>query len=658
MPSTTRPAPTRPWLLRYAVAVAATWLALVLGLALAQAGASPAPFPLFLAAVMLSSWFGGLGPGLLSIAVGAMAIAYFYVSPTYSLRVASLRGAEELAVSVAVAILIGVLNNRRRRAEEFSGRVAVRMQTLAELAQTFAAANLDLRTTAETVARRTAEVLGDGCVLRLLADDGRRLEPIAAFHRDPDALSCLRRLLSVAPREAADGFADPVARSGQPLLIPVLRPDDPRSALGPHDRPDAEAFGASSLLIAPVRWRDRVVGTLTVWREGTGQAYTPTDQRFLQDLAEHAALAIANARLHQQVLAAEARYRSLFDGAADAILVSDEEGCFFDANPATTGLLGYAREELVRRRGRDLALGGLAWDAAEMARLRREGPWRGEFDARRKDGAPIPVEGSVAVAELPTGSVFHVTLRDISERRALERMRRDFVAKVTHDLRTPLTAIRAGLGALATTADPRLRPDERNLLANTRRNADRLGSLIEDLLALNQLDAGVLHLDRAALDLRTVATSAAAAVQALIQEKEQTLELDLPEPLPVDGDRRRLERVVINLLANAHRHTPAGTRIAVSGRVAAADVLLTVGDDGPGIAAEEVDRVFAPFYRLTPMGAGSGLGLAIVRGIVELHEGRVWVESCSGKGARFNVALPRMPKEDDRDRDADVVGGG
>lgn len=144
----------------------------------------------------------------------------------------------------------------------------------------------------------------------------------------------------------------------------------------------------------------------------------------------------------------------------------------------------------------------------------------------------------------------------------------------------------------------RLRPDERGLLENARYNIQRLGLRIDDLLTGNQLEAHSLHIERTALDLRTVVMSALLTVHALLREKDQVLETHLPQPLPARGDPRRLEQVVTNLLGNAHRHTPRGTRIVVVGRVADADVILSIRDTGPGIPAGALEDIFQRFRRL------------------------------------------------------------
>lgn len=231
--------------------------------------------------------------------------------------------------------------------------------------------------------------------------------------------------------------------------------------------------------------------------------------------------------------------------------------------------------------------------------------------------------------------------QDEAERLAeLDRLRRGFVAAVSHDLRTPLTAVQAGLGMLEANASGYLPPEERRLLNNARRNADRLGWLINDLIAVNQLESGVMTLERRRFDLRATVVEAVSLVHPLLDEKRQTLALDIPAPLPVQGDSRRLEQVVLNLLVNAHQHTPEGTRINVAGCRQAGEVLLLVRDNGPGIPLERLEEVFERFRRLVPHGSGSGLGLAIARGLVEAHRGRIWAESERGTGTAISLCLP------------------
>ena len=240
------------------------------------------------------------------------------------------------------------------------------------------------------------------------------------------------------------------------------------------------------------------------------------------------------------------------------------------------------------------------------------------------------------------------SVRDEAERlEELEQIRSDFISNVSHDLRTPLTAARAGLGLVGTSATDRLRSDERELMDNVRRNIERLRMQIDNLLTYNQLEADTLRLERKSLDLRAVVVEAVPAVQSLIREKGQILEVNLPETLPTEGEPLRLEQVVVNLLENAHLYTPTGTRIQVHGRLTGDEVLLSVSDDGPGLPAEEREAIFGRFHRFSSTEGGSGLGLTIAREIIELHGGRIWVESRPGQGTTFRFAVPRREGGDE-----------
>lgn len=233
---------------------------------------------------------------------------------------------------------------------------------------------------------------------------------------------------------------------------------------------------------------------------------------------------------------------------------------------------------------------------------------------------------------------------------ALADLRAAFVLSVSHELRTPLTAARAGLGLLEASVAARLQGEEQDLLANTRRNVERLNHLIDDLLTSNHLESGSLRLDRRVIDLRLVVADAMAAIHPLTEAKGQTMELDLPEPLPHRGDARRLEQAVLNVVVNAHRHTPAGGRIVISGRNVENEVVVSVADNGPGIPQDELEAIFTRFHRLATSDGGSGLGLAVARGIVELHGGRLWAASVLGQGAAFHLALPRAEPEAEEPR--------
>jgi signal transduction histidine kinase len=174
----------------------------------------------------------------------------------------------------------------------------------------------------------------------------------------------------------------------------------------------------------------------------------------------------------------------------------------------------------------------------------------------------------------------------------LDRLRGNFVAAVSHDLQTPLTAVRAGLGLLEASAADRLRDDEAQILTNSRRNVDRLGRQINDLVTLNQIEAEQFQTDDAPLDVRAVIAAVVAAMYSLIETRGQVIEVNAAEPLVIAGDQQRLEQALLNLVANAHHHTPPGTHITIGGRETPEGVLLSVTDDGPGIPDHARDRLF------------------------------------------------------------------
>lgn len=218
-----------------------------------------------------------------------------------------------------------------------------------------------------------------------------------------------------------------------------------------------------------------------------------------------------------------------------------------------------------------------------------------------------------------------------------------FVSTASHNLRTPLTALRLSVGAVGTSMADRLYPREQRLLENARRNIDRLNIHVNDLLTFNQSEANALYLESSPFDLRTTVTNAIAACYSLISEQGHPLEIDLPDPLEIEGDFRRLEQVIVNLLENALHYSPPNRPITISGHATAEHVRLVVSDGGPGIPVEHRELIFERFYRISSAtnGSGSGLGLAIARTIVNIHGGKIWVEDSDKGGAAFHIEIPR-----------------
>jgi two-component system phosphate regulon sensor histidine kinase PhoR len=249
---------------------------------------------------------------------------------------------------------------------------------------------------------------------------------------------------------------------------------------------------------------------------------------------------------------------------------------------------------------------------------------------------------SGAGAEKPTGAV--VVLHDVTELRRLERVRQDFVANVSHEFKTPLTAIQGFAETLLAGAldDPN---NNRRFLEIIRDHATRLARLTDDLLKLARIEAGKLEIEFSAVGLTDLIEGCAETALLKASRKQITLEIDNPPGLPaVRGDASLLRDVLQNLLDNAIQYTPAGGRIQVSATAGAREAVITVADTGIGIPVTEQERIFERFYRADAArsreAGGTGLGLSIAKHIVEAHGGRLWVESTVGSGSRFSLSIP------------------
>ncbi len=227
-------------------------------------------------------------------------------------------------------------------------------------------------------------------------------------------------------------------------------------------------------------------------------------------------------------------------------------------------------------------------------------------------------------------------------RRDLERQRDEFFSSVSHDLRTPVAAIKAAVGVVLANEPQHMPASLHRLLGNIDLAADELARLIEDLLEIARLQAGRVELWRSSVELRDGLARAVRSIEPLLQERHQRVQLALPdEPVPASVDVQRLGRALRNLLGNAQRYGRENGTIRVALERQAERVCVSVTDDGPGIPADQQERIFERFYRVTgAASAGTGLGLAIARGLVDLHGGRVWVESTPGQGSTFRISLP------------------
>lgn len=257
---------------------------------------------------------------------------------------------------------------------------------------------------------------------------------------------------------------------------------------------------------------------------------------------------------------------------------------------------------------------------------------RGDFSTR------VPITSADEIGRL-AAEVNRMT----EQLQAYENRRREFLANVAHELRTPLSYICGYTQAMAEglVTNPE---DQERYQRIVHEEAVRIGRLVDDLMDLAQMEEGQLGFDTGPLDLRLPVQQALNTIRPLAEEKGMQIDLQLPDSLPlVSGDGGRIQQVVINLLDNALRHTATGGAIRVSAGAGPNFIRVNVADTGPGIAPEHLPLVFERFHK--QQSSGRGLGLAIVRSIVRAHGGDVGVDSTPGKGSTFWFQLPVAPEQ-------------
>ncbi len=329
------------------------------------------------------------------------------------------------------------------------------------------------------------------------------------------------------------------------------------------------------------------------------------------------------------------RARALVAGLSEGVLLIDPDDQVVVANDAAVAMTGLPQGGGARRIDLGPVLAALVVQAREAGQPL-------EDPAVSMPSGDEAAAGAVPLAD-PAGTVV-LTLRDVTQERALARTRRELVANVSHELKTPVAAIRGFLELMEDESMPAEARQEFLGLMNS--EAARLQRLVDEQLQLARLDSGGLPLERQHIDLSSVVRDAARPRAVLAAREGVDLRVEAPGPVPMDGDPARLEQVLLILLDNAARHTPAGGAITVTVHADGGDAVMAVADTGEGIRPEAIASVFDRFYRADAARErgdrqGAGLGLAIARGIARAHGGDITVRSEPGRGAVFTVRLPR-----------------
>ena len=388
------------------------------------------------------------------------------------------------------------------------------------------------------------------------------------------------------------------------------------------------------------------IGALAALQYRWHQKYAALETRWAAEIEQ------SQRRQQQTNVDARAQQQVLFNSMIEGLLLLDRSQKIYLANRAFKSLFSLK----VELRGKTILEALRLHELEELVqRVQAEGQVF-DYEIKLPDLSERWLRVNAAVISNSAGEregmilVFH----DLTRLKQLERTREEFVANVSHELRTPLSLIKGYVETLLDGARNNPEVSER-FLKIIERNTNRLDLLIQDLLTISALESGRMKLNLQPMDLRAMADKVFNDLRSKADDKHVALRNDLPL-LPVRADANRLDQVFANLVDNAIKYGRANGLVTVSGRQLDDGRLeIFVQDDGPGIPAEALDRVFERFYRVDKARSrdqgGTGLGLSIVKHIVQAHGGEVWAKSELGKGAAFYFTLPANGHSEQREQE-------
>lgn len=425
------------------------------------------------------------------------------------------------------------------------------------------------------------------------------------------------------------GFAGWVARNRRGgVIYDTLK--DPRWLTFSEDEEKAR-----SAVAVPFLPRERVLGVM-VLSDPEPYRFDDEDLSLLSQLGQQAAICLENAELYIAASSERRKLAAILEGTTDGVVAIDQEGKVILVNPAAEQAFGVQGKEVVGRPLVEAISHPELIALFEQARKRGEAVLgeltTGDGRVRNANLSPIPEVGWVAI------------LHDVTYLKELDRVKSEFVATVSHDLRSPLTKLQGYADLIA--EEPCLGPQQREAVRRIQATVGEMTELVNDLLELGRIEAGIgMEMSPCRLEEIVLETADSYLLQA--QQAGLTLRTEIEGGLgPVRGNAARLRQVVANLLDNAIKYTPAGGSVNVRLARQDGDLVVTVADTGIGISPQDQEQLFQKFYRVrSPQTAhvpGTGLGLAIARSIVEQHGGRIWVRSTPGQGSVFGFALPEI----------------
>lgn len=433
---------------------------------------------------------------------------------------------------------------------------------------------------------------------------------------------------------------------------------------------DASQMGQSqSALAVPLSSGEDVLGVIMLFHPEP--SYFDQDHIvFANAAANHITAAIKNAELYRLVRDQATRlgdmlrqqrqiasqHVAILAAITDGVAVSDEKGHLTVLNDAAQRIMCLGKEAFIGQSPSVLftAFPEKERQAAQEAlaqvttRSRQQRPPSLVSVMLRQEHQTVQAAFMPMFDERKQFAGTVIVFRDVTREQEVSQAKNEFVSIVAHELRTPMTSIKGYTDLLLQGAVGGVNDGQQHFLQIVKANVDRLSDLVSDLLDTARIEAGRIKLERAPLQITEIVHEVCESIAETIKERGLTLTVEEASSMPtILADRNRVIQILMNLLSNAYRYTPSGGEIKMFIQPTDKAVLITVADNGIGIAPQDLERVFEPFYRtnqeLVSKQPGTGLGLQIVKSLVEMHGGKTWLESELDKGSTFTFTLPTQP---------------
>ncbi|MBT3338805.1 MAG: GAF domain-containing protein [Anaerolineae bacterium] len=392
------------------------------------------------------------------------------------------------------------------------------------------------------------------------------------------------------------------------------------------------AYLVQALIYVPLKIKDRIIGVLGVDNRKYQLPFSKRDTLLLSLLADYAAVAIDNASLYQASDMERSKFEAVLSNMDDALMIIDHQERIQLINEAMCSALNVQVPDVRDKVITDVITQG---DILNLLRRKEEKSLRYHEvnldDNRIFSAQYTPIQGVGAA----------ITMQDISYLKELNRLKDDFVHTVSHDLRSPLTAVLGYTELLERVGS--VNEQQAEFVHRIQESVKDITALIDDLLDLGRIEAG-FDMHRESIHLDSILRYTLSNLESLYTNKKQVLEVEIAPTLPLmHGNPVRLRQMFDNLINNAIKYTPEGKIVSIKLHHEGSEIIFRIEDQGSGISPEDQPHIFEKFYRAknaVSHESGSGLGLAIVKTIVESHQGRIWVQTKLGVGSVFTVVLP------------------